>query len=168
MFIKKTHSKGKTYVQIVQSYGDRKGKPKQIGERLWGSELEIEGKKLAPAQVIEAYKLLWQVEHSFRCLKSTIKLRPIFHWTQKRIEGHIMLCFLSFYILRIIQRKLHYAKLDITPQKALEKLSEIRAVEIKTDSKIYVARTEITGVNTKILRALSCKIPSAIIQEINL
>ena len=45
---------------------------------------------------------------------------------------------------------------------------EIRAVEIKTDSKIYVARTEITGVNTKILRALSCKIPSAIIQEINL
>ncbi len=124
--------------------------------------------KLAPAQVIEAYKLLWQVEDSFRCLKSTIKLRPIFHWTPKRIEGHIMLCFLSFYILRIIQRKLHYAELDITPQKALEKLTEIRAVEIKTDSKIYVARTEITGVNTKILRALSCKIPSAIIQEINL
>ena len=121
--------------------------------------------KLAPAQVIEAYKLLWQVEDSFRCLKSTIKLRPIFHWTQKRIEGHIMLCFLSFYILRIIQRKLHDAKLNITPQKALEKLTEISAVEIKTDSKIYIARTEIAGVNAKILQKLSVKIPKAIISE---
>jgi len=42
---------------------------------------------------------------------------------------------------------------------------EIRAVEIKTDSKIYVARTEITGVNAKILQKLSVKIPKAILSE---
>jgi len=42
---------------------------------------------------------------------------------------------------------------------------EIRAVEIKTDPKIYVARTEITAFKAKILQKLSVKIPKASLSE---
>jgi transposase len=52
-------------------------------------------RELSGKEVIKAYKLLWQVEDSFRSLKTTLKLRPIYHWTGNRIKGHIMMCFIS-------------------------------------------------------------------------
>jgi transposase len=29
--------------------------------------------------------MLWQIENSFRVLKSTLDLRPVYHWTEKRV-----------------------------------------------------------------------------------
>ncbi len=46
-------------------------------------------------------------------MKSTLDIRPVYHWTPKRIQGHIMLCFLSFYILRVMQYELKEKGLDI-------------------------------------------------------
>lgn len=40
-------------------------------------------------QVYEAYHNLWNVERSFRIAKSKIEIRPMFHFTKKRIEAHI-------------------------------------------------------------------------------
>jgi transposase len=45
--------------------------------------------------VIEAYHQLWKIEESFRVLKSTMRTRPIFHWTPKRIKGHFVTCFIG-------------------------------------------------------------------------
>jgi len=44
--------------------------------------------------VLEAYHTLWKIEESFRIMKSTLEVRPIFHWTKKRIEGHLALLLL--------------------------------------------------------------------------
>lgn len=119
--------------------------------------------KLTSHEIIKAYRLLWQIEESFRCMKSTLDLRPVYHWTEKRIKGHIMLCFLSFYILRIIQRQLISVGLDLSPAKIMESLSEIQAIEIKSENKKYFARTDIVGQNNQILRTLGVKIPSFIL-----
>jgi len=69
--------------------------------------------------------------------------------------------------------KIFWSKSFITPpssgtstQQALEKLDEIRAIELKCEDKIYFAHTEISGIRNKILRALSCKIASTIMSEI--
>ncbi len=43
--------------------------------------------------------MLYKIEESFRCMKSSLDLRPVYHWTERRIKGHIMLCF--FKLLRI-------------------------------------------------------------------
>jgi transposase len=122
-------------------------------------------KELTQEETLDSYRLLWQVEDSFRHLKSTLNMRPMFHWTEKRINGHIMMCFLSFYILKIMDRKITESGLEISVQQALDELSEIRTIEIKTKNKLYIARTEISGQKIKILRALSCKIPKTILQE---
>ena len=66
---------------------------------------------------------------------------------------------------RIMERKIDENGVEISVQRALEELSEIRSVEIKTKDKIYIARTEISGLKIEILRALSCKIPKTIINE---
>ena len=122
-------------------------------------------RELSGKEVIKAYKLLWQVQDSFRSLKTTLKLRPIYHWTGKRIKGHIMMCFISFYILRYIEIMLNKNGINITAEKAIEELNEIRSIDLVTNNKSYIVRTEISGMKTKIFRALSVKIPRTVISE---
>lgn len=120
---------------------------------------------LKQEEVLESYRLLWQVEDSFRHLKSTLSLRPMFHWSEKRIQGHIMMCFLSFYILRIFERGLREKGLDISVKRALEEITEIRSIEVRDKNRIYTARTNIEGLKTKILRAFHSHIPKTILDE---
>jgi transposase len=49
--------------------------------------------------VIAKYADLFEVEHAFRILKSQLKVRPVFHWTDKRIEGHVAMCFIAYVML---------------------------------------------------------------------
>jgi len=51
---------------------------------------------LPSQEVALSYKGLWQVEECFRTLKTPLELRPIYHWTETRIRGHVMVCFLAF------------------------------------------------------------------------
>ena len=46
-------------------------------------------------QVYEAYHNLWHVEKAFRISKSKIEIRPMFHFTRKRIQAHICICFVT-------------------------------------------------------------------------
>lgn len=122
-------------------------------------------KTLSSLEIFENYKLLWQIEESFRCLKSTLDIRPMFHWTDDRIEGHIGMCFISFYILRVIQKKLSdNSDLNISPDKIFTELSDIKVVKLLTNDEIYYCRTCISGLKNKIIRSLGCKIPSFILK----
>jgi len=56
---------------------------------------------------MDAYHTLWKIEESFRITKSTLEVRPVFHWTPKRIRGHFVLCFLSFMMERKLEALLH-------------------------------------------------------------
>src|SRR5690606_38287047 len=47
-------------------------------------------------QILAKYNDLFEVEHAFRTLKSQLEIRPMFHWTDKRIKGHVCMCFMAF------------------------------------------------------------------------
>ena len=54
---------------------------------------------LSAEKTVEAYKRLTVVERAFRCLKTIdLKVRPIYHWTEKRVRSHIFLCMLAYYV----------------------------------------------------------------------
>ena len=53
-----------------------------------------------------AYKGLWQVEETFRTLKTPLELRPIYHWSESRVRGHVMVCFLAFILRQHLRLKL--------------------------------------------------------------
>ena len=53
-------------------------------------------KDKAPDELLSRYRQLWQIEEAFRINKHDLKMRPIFHWTEKRIKAHIAICFLAF------------------------------------------------------------------------
>lgn len=49
--------------------------------------------------VVRAYKDLAKVERAFRCMKTIdLKVRPIYHWLDKRIRAHVFLCMLAYYV----------------------------------------------------------------------
>ncbi len=33
---------------------------------------------------------------AFKIMKSTLEVKPIFHWTESRIKGRFVICFLAF------------------------------------------------------------------------
>ena len=51
--------------------------------------------KLNKKEILENYHHLWQIEKAFRIAKTDLKIRPIFHRKQKRIEAHICLTFVA-------------------------------------------------------------------------
>jgi len=60
---------------------------------------------LSAGEVTQAYKQLWRVERAFRELKHRLEVRLMYHWTDKRIRSHVMVCFLAFYL----EARLHQA-----------------------------------------------------------
>jgi transposase len=63
-------------------------------------------KDLSAEAVLDNYRHLYQIEHSFRTFKTHLETRPMFHWTDKRIEGHICLCYIAYSLLTYVQNKL--------------------------------------------------------------
>ncbi len=51
---------------------------------------------MSAAELWERYRSLWRAEHGFRVNKHDLKVRPIFHWTPKRIRAHLAIAFMAF------------------------------------------------------------------------
>ena len=62
-------------------------------------------KAISAQEAIAKYARLWVIEAQFRINKHNLQMRPIFHWTQDRIEAHIAICYMSFAVLKTIEYK---------------------------------------------------------------
>ena len=54
-----------------------------------------------------SYIMLTDLEAVFRSLKSELGLRPIFHHTQERSDGHLFITVLAYQLVQVIRRGLH-------------------------------------------------------------
>ena len=57
-------------------------------------------------EVIDKYHGLSQIEDQFRIMKGNLDTRPIFVRTKEHINAHLIICFISLLVLRIIQYKI--------------------------------------------------------------
>ncbi len=61
--------------------------------------------RLAPGGVVLAYKSLGHVEHAFRHFKlSDLAVRPIYHYRERRVRAHLLLCMLAYWVQRTLQQ----------------------------------------------------------------
>ncbi len=79
-------------------------------ESLWdglhGVFTNIKQEEMDAEDILTQYHGLWQVEESFRITKHDLKVRPVFHWSGKRIRAHIAICFMAFSLIRFLQYRL--------------------------------------------------------------
>ena len=76
------------------------------------------------------YAGLWSIEHGFRVLKNTLGIRPVFHWTERRVRAHLAICYAAFALLRILRwRHLrhHSAQARLSEERILFELTEVQA-----------------------------------------
>ena len=60
---------------------------------------------LSAEDVALGYKQLLEAERSFRDLKGTLLLRPVFHRKDDRIRAHVLICFLALVIVRVAESR---------------------------------------------------------------
>lgn len=116
--------------------------------------------QLSAPEVAEAYKSLWRVERAFRTLKSPLELRPVRHWTESRIRGHMVVCFLAFLLRTVLERRLfEEAKLDASLQEVLDALHQVQ--EVRVDVKRLPLRlvTEPPALAQQVFQALGMRPP---------
>jgi transposase len=90
--------------------------------------LQTDAPDLPPSAILGAYKTLQQVEHAFRELKDTIELRPLYHYADTRVRGHVFVCLLAYLLERLLELRLEAAGCPQTARTALEKLAPIQLV----------------------------------------
>lgn len=59
--------------------------------------------------ILKINKHRWEIEESFRIMKSEFKSRPVYLRKDNRIESHFMICFIALLVFRILEKKLNEA-----------------------------------------------------------
>ena len=57
-------------------------------------------------EIIKVNHRRWEIEESFRIMKSEFEARPVYLKRQDRIKAHFMICFLALTIYRYLEKKL--------------------------------------------------------------
>lgn len=144
----------------------------------FGVITNVPKQQMTAREVVAAYKHLWIVEDAFGEIKGALKARPMFHWSDERIIGHLTLCFLAYFceaqitkLLREKRFKLDSCAIDkkvieeraLTAVEAMRELVEVRAVPVKLKGNTVWVRTDIRGNAAKVFKAIGAKIPSKLL-----
>lgn len=81
---------------------------------------------LTPAEVVQRYKSLADIERGFRVLKSEIEIGPIFHRLPNRIRAHAAICFIALILHRVMRMRLKASGSNFSPERALQQLRRIQ------------------------------------------
>lgn len=92
--------------------------------------------------VYAAYHNLWHVERAFRISKPKIEIRPMFHFTRRRIEAHVCICFVALKVYKELERLLKLSGINMSVDKVLELAKTIVTIQITLpQSKQTINRT---------------------------
>jgi transposase len=83
-----------------------------------------------PAVLWDRYMQLTQIEAAFKCLKSDLGIRPIYHQLEHRVEAHIMVAFLAYCLTVTLKHRLQAYAPGLTPRAVLEKLAAIQMLDV--------------------------------------
>jgi hypothetical protein len=78
----------------------------------------------------KAYIQLTEAEAAFRIHKSDLELRPVWHHKQKRVEAHILVCFLAYLLWKTLGQMCDRAGLGQEPRKVFAEISNLTVVDV--------------------------------------
>ena len=125
---------------------------------------------LGSEDILSAYHNLWKIEQSFRIMKTSLEVEPIFVWTEKRIKGHFVICFLAFLLERHLEFKLNKNDIAASAEKIRQALNSLNFAKVSFNGNTYYIKTKATELAHKILRILKIGPPKNItpVEELSL
>lgn len=120
----KAHINNKGYNRYLKMQGDINIEidyEKFKAEKCWdGLKGYITNAKLTSKAIIENYKNLWHIERAFRMSKTDLRIRPVYHRLQRRVEAHICIAFTAYCIYKELERVLRIENSTLSVKKAAE------------------------------------------------
>lgn len=115
----------------------QKGKESPEGEYF----LRYSKEDLSEKEIWDTYNMTRDVEATFRCLKTDLDIRPIFHQKDAYIEPHIWLGIVAYQIVNYIKLKLKDAKINYSWSTIVKKMQSqqysVQSANRKGGGKIY-------------------------------
>lgn len=99
-----------------------------------------------PLQVYKTYHSLWKIEESFRLTKSYLDARPVYLQKKETIYGHFLICYLSLFLLRVLEIKCFKNK--INSYDLINFMRDFRVVNKGDNTYINISRDQ--AVNEKV------------------
>lgn len=81
------------------------------------------------------YIQLTEAEAAFRIHKSDLRIRPIWHQKQERVQAHIPVCFLAYVLWKTLAQRCRRAGLGDEPRKVFSELQQIGLVDVVLPTK---------------------------------
>ena len=92
--------------------------------------------------ILKIVKGRWEIEESFKIMKSDFLARPVNLSREDRIKAHFMTCFIALFIYRLLEKKLGY---EYTTSQILNTIKNMNVLESKGDGYIpEYTRTNLT------------------------
>lgn len=82
-------------------------------------------------RVVSQYCGLWVVERAFRITKGNMEMRPIFHFTPRRIESHICICFIAYKVYKEFERILAEKGIGLSVDKVIDIAKTIPTIKVR-------------------------------------
>jgi len=94
----------------------------------------------------KAYIQLTDAEEAFRIHKTDLRIRPIWHQKEQRVDAHILVCFLAYVVRKALGQLCSQAGLGDEPRRVFDELARIKAVDVvlPTRSGIEIRRRCVT------------------------
>ncbi|GAE95386.1 mobile element protein [Gracilibacillus boraciitolerans JCM 21714] len=116
-----------------------------------------------PLELIRINHQRWEIEESFRVMKSEFKSRPVYVKKDCRIEAHFLTCFLALLMYRIVEKKLDER---FTCPDIIQTLRDMRMMELSGEG--YIPLYERTDLTDKLHEAFSFRTDYEIIPTKNM
>ena len=156
----KSHINNRGYNKYLKMEGDIKigiDYDKYEKDAKWdGLKGYLTNSKLTKDQIIENYAHLWKIEKAFRISKHDLKIRPIYHRLQRRIEAHITINFVAYKVYKELERQLKEKNATISPEKAIEIAENIFEIQLEIETGKTFKKTIILTDEQKYLANLFC------------
>jgi transposase len=86
---------------------------------------------LPAEKVYDHYRGLWVIERAYRVTKGMLEIRPMFHFTEKRIEAHVCICFVAYKVYKELERILKISGIGWSVDTVLSIAKTVTTLKIK-------------------------------------
>lgn len=114
----------------------------------------ITNTRLDKQKVIDNYQQLWLVEKAFRISKTDLRIRPVYHRLEHRIQAHICICFSAYAVYKELERMLTKHNISLSPEKAINEIKEIRQLQFRLpkSGQVKTRLLKLNEIQTKLMK----------------
>jgi len=140
-FIQSTHvtSEGEIAKKTKHTLNDKQIEKESMYDGFYGVCTNLES---TVDEIIQINQQRWEIEETFRILKSEMRSRPVYVRNDNRVKAHFLTCFLSLLVYRILEKKLDES---FTCPEIIQTLRKMNVMEYPGEGYIPTyTRTDIT------------------------